>query len=246
MDKWLSSNRIKLNANKSHFVIFSYRKDLKIDNINFGTHSLKQVQTTKFLGIHIDERLNFKVHVNHILDKVSKSIGLLFKLNHFLPKNILLTLYNTLLLPYFNYGIIFWHNSPNETVNRVVIAQKKAVRAICHLGFNAHTSEHFKDLNILKINDLYKINLCATRLKQLKNPTIYSISEQFLRNSDVHSYPTRYRDNYTVPLYSRSSSQSCFLYQASTEFNNLPSDLKKSSSIKSFRRKYKRYIIEKY
>ena len=215
VDKWLSSNRIKLNANKSNFIIFSYRKNLRIDNIYFGDNLLNQVSTTKFLGIYVDEHLNFKYHIDQMLQKVSRSIGLLFKLKYFLPKNVLLTLYNSLILPYFNYGIVLWHNSPHISLNRVIVAQKRAVRAICQLGYNDHTNNYFKDLNILKIDDLYKLNLCAIRFSQIKNPANFSISDQFIRNSDIHSYPTRNRDLHSKSLYRRTSSESCFIYQAS-------------------------------
>ena len=225
---------------------FHIEKNMKIDSLCLGTNFLKQVEKTKFLGINIDEHLNFRYHVEHILKKVSKSIGLLFKLNHFLPKNVLLTLYNTLILPYYNYGIIFWYNSPLENLNRITVTQKKAVRAICQLGFNEHTNGYFKDLNILKIEDLYKMNLCATRLKQIKNPDNNSISHKFVLNSELHPYFTRNRHNYSIPLYSRTSSQSCFLFQASTEFNDLPAHLKECSSAHVFRTKFKRFIIDKY
>ena len=207
---------------------------------------MKQVSSTKFLGIHIDEHLTFKYHTEHILTKISRSIGLLFKLNHFLPQNILLTLYNTLILPYFNYGIILWHNTSNIVLNRIITAQKKAIRAICKLDFNAHTNTSFKNLEILKIHDLYKLNLCATKLKQIKNPAIYAISDRFIRNSDFHNYPTRNRNNFSIPLYSRTYSQSCYLYQASHEYNNLPVQLKDCSSVHLFRKKFKKFAIDQY
>ena len=246
VNQWLFANRIKVNANKSNFIIFSYRKNLKIDSINFGSNSLKQVTTTKFLGIHIDEHLSYKHHIEHIMSKISRSIGLLFKLNYFLPKNILVNLYNSLILPYFNYGIILWHNSANIVRNRIVTAQKKAIRAICKLNFNDHTNDSFKDLDILKIHDLYKLNLCATKFKQMNSPELYPISDRFLQNSNFHTYHTRNRANFSVPLYSKSHSQSCYLYQASIEFNNLPVHLKQCCSVHLFRKKFKKFLIDRY
>ena len=55
VNQWLSLNRIKVNSTKSNFMIFSYRKNMKIDHVNFGTNRLFQVHSTKFLGIYIDE-----------------------------------------------------------------------------------------------------------------------------------------------------------------------------------------------
>ena len=227
-------------------MIFSYRKTLVIDSINFGGYSLMQVHTTKFLGIQIDEHLTFVNHTDHILTKISRTIGLLFKLNKLLPQNVLLCIYNTLLLPYFNYGIIIWHGSPNFARNRIEIAQKKAIRAICQLEFNGHTNNSFKELGILKIDDIYRVNLCTTMFKMIRNPSYYNISEQFSRNSEFHNYPTRNCTDYSVPLYTRTRSQACFVYQATVEFNNLPLNLKTNSSVNTFRKNLKKFLIEKY
>ena len=221
-------------------MIFSYRKNLKIDFINFSGNRLHQVHTTKFLGIQIVG------HTNSILTKISRTIGLLFKLNRILPQNVLLNIYNTLILPYFNYGIILWHGSPNFAIDRIFLAQKKAFRAICQLEFNGRTGNFFKELCVLKIHDLYRVNLCVTMFKIIKNPTYYPISVNFSRNFDFHNYPTRNRTNYSIPLYSRTSSQNCFVYQASVEFNSLPRELKLILSVNTFRKKLKRFFIDQY
>ena len=244
--QWLSHNRIKLNSDKSNYIIFSYRKKIVIDSLEFGDSLLRQVHSTKFLGLFIDEHLSFRYHVDHVVNKISKSIGLLFKLNYYLPRNILLTLYNTLVLPYLNYGIIIWHQACNSVLNRVIVYQKKAIRAICQLEYNAHTSVHFKSLNILKLHDIYRVSLCSSRFKQLKNPSLYGLSSRFVRNDDLHSYPTRNRTSYSIPLYHRSASQSCYLYQASVEFNNLPSSLRECSSLFTFRKNLKKSFIDLY
>ena len=246
VNNWLLLNRIKVNTQKSHFLIFSYRKELKLDPVRFGENFLSQCTSTKFLGIYIDDRLTFKLQVDHILKKVNRSIGVLFKLNYFLPQNILLSLYNTLILPYFNYGITSWHNSPQYAINRLVTCQKKAVRAICSLDYNAHTNDYFKELKIIKLNDIYKVNLGAIMFTHIMDPTNYPISNRFIRNSHFHNYNTRNRDNFVIPLYSRSISQSCFLYQASALWNEVPPSVKACHTVGAFRKKYKKYILELY
>ena len=244
--EWLLSNRIKVNSDKSNFIIFSYRKNLKLPPIKFGNHVLNQVESTKFLGIYIDEHLTFKLHIEHILKKLSKSVGILFKLNSFLPFHILLTLYNTLLLPYFNYGIISYHNAPHYALDRLKICQKRAIRAICRLEYNAHTNDYFKEHKILKLDDIYRVNICSKVFSHLQHPSAYSVSDRLIRNSSLHNYGTRARDDFTVPYYSKTSSQSCFLYQASTEWNKIPHAIKDSRSALGFRTKLKNIILDLY
>ena len=246
VNNWLLLNRIKINAQKSHFLIFSYRKELTLGQLKFGESFLTQFRSTKFLGKIIDDHLTFKIHVDHILSKVNKSVGVLFKLNRFLPMNILLPLYNTLILPYFNYGITAWYNAPHYALNRLVTCQKKAVRAICSLEYNAHTINHFRENKILKLDDIYKVNLCAALFSHLAEPHTYPMASRFIRNSHVHNYNTRNRDDFNIPRYYRTTSQSCFLYQASVKWNDVPVNIKNSHTAGSFRRKYKNFILRSY
>ena len=67
-----------------------------------------------------------------------------------------------------------------------------------------------------------------------------------MRNSDFHNYNTRSRDNFIIPFYARVGSQSCFLYQASTEWNLVPQHVKDSQSIHGFKKRLKKHILDQY
>ena len=69
--------------------------------------SLNRVSSTKFLGVIIDENLTWKNHI----DAISRNIGMLTKLKHFVPENILYSLYCTFILPYVNYGVLILSNT---------------------------------------------------------------------------------------------------------------------------------------
>ena len=90
---------------KSNCVLFSYGKDVNFPDISIGNNTVNETSVTKFLGIHLDKKLNFVNHINEMSMKVAKSIGLLYKLNRFLPETILKTLYTSLIHPYLSYGI---------------------------------------------------------------------------------------------------------------------------------------------
>ena len=46
---------------------------------------LEQVDNTKFLGVYIDHHLTWKTHINFMVAKISKSVGLLYKAKYYLP-----------------------------------------------------------------------------------------------------------------------------------------------------------------
>ena len=66
---------------------------------------------------------------------MSRNIGIINKLKHFVPKRILLSLYYTLVMPYLNYGILAWGNSCKTYLNKLLKLQKRAVRHICKTSF---------------------------------------------------------------------------------------------------------------
>ena len=71
---------------------------MKLLSLNFWAHILTK-------------KSNFVHHITAMSMKVAKSIGLLYKLNRFLPDNILKSLYTSLIHPYLSYGTEAWHGT---------------------------------------------------------------------------------------------------------------------------------------
>ena len=129
---WLINNKIKVNHNKSKFILFSYRKNLILPNINLGNNIISETDSTKFLGIIIDKKLNFKAHVNQICKKHLKSIGLLYILHKFLPLEplkILTTRWSRRIsLMVLNLGMVL-HSAP---LTESLFCKKKQLELFIH------------------------------------------------------------------------------------------------------------------
>ena len=113
IDEWLKVNKLSLNVNKSKYMLFNagnkilYPFEIKIDYI-----SIERVYVFNFIGLIMDEHLNCKSHVEQFSNKCSKTIGVLNKLKYVLTLTVKLILYNSLILPHLNYGII------NQSINQ--------------------------------------------------------------------------------------------------------------------------------
>ena len=153
---WLQANKLSLNITKKTRVIIFKTRRKKIDNIivKINDTEIKQVESTKFLGIHINSNLTWKTHIKHITTKTAKTIGILFKARHFLPSQTKRTLYNSLIYPYLNYGNIIWANTYPSRLESIRKLQKKIVRAISFSDPRDHTSPIFENLSISPIDDL--------------------------------------------------------------------------------------------
>ena len=95
----------------------------------------------------IDESLTWTDHTNMVANKISRATGVLYRLKSVFPKEILLTLYNTLIGSYINYGLLVW----GVKSNRIEVLQKKRHKT-CHKQhiFCSHYTPLFKSKELLK------------------------------------------------------------------------------------------------
>ena len=104
--QWIRANKLSLNLQKTKYMIFSNTIETLPSQIIFDGTPLECVSEIKFLGITVDNKLSWKSHVLNICKTVSRNIGIINKLKLFLTVTSLLMLYSSLILPYFNYGIL--------------------------------------------------------------------------------------------------------------------------------------------
>ena len=87
--KWLDANRLALNIDKTNFVVF-HPSRIKIPEpviIRFGREKIKPESCVKFLGILLDENLIWKFHINELSKKLSRTVGIFYKIRHFCPSD---------------------------------------------------------------------------------------------------------------------------------------------------------------
>ena len=152
---WFCINKLSINPDKTKYMIFK-TKQSNLSNLNLPTlilngEILERVNEFLYLGTFLDENLTWDSHINYISNKISKSIGILRRLKFAVPRNILRTIYFALIHPHLNYGTLTW----GFNLNRIEKLQKQAVRIITHSYYLEHTSNLFKRLRILKIEDIF-------------------------------------------------------------------------------------------
>ena len=159
VNKWLVSNKLSLNVNKTKYMLFYKHPKIVNDlNVQINNNSISRVNTFNFLGLYIHSNITWKTHIDHISKKISRVIGILNKMKYIFPTHILLSLYNSLILPHINYCLLSW----GKNSDAILLLQKRAMRSIFCTSYRAHTEPLFIISNSLKITEIYKSKILFT------------------------------------------------------------------------------------
>ena len=130
---WLNANKLTLNPKKSNFVIFcppQKRLDYLIPDNNTNTlTSLDCKEYVKYLGVLIDNHLIWKLHNDYIVGKIGKTVGVIANIRRFVPVEILLKNYCSLIFQYIRYGIAAWGQAAETHTNKILRLQRRVLRA---------------------------------------------------------------------------------------------------------------------
>jgi len=189
ISEWLKANKLSLNVSKSKCMVFHKKnKKFRVPQIEIDSMKIEKVETFNFLGLTIDKQLDWKAHTDKIYSKISRAIGILNRLKHFLPLHVKHTMYNSLIFSHINYCILAW----GEKSSRIEKQQKKAIRILTCSKYNAHTEPLFKNLNILRTNDIFNLAKLKFYHKFVnKQLPLYLQNLPLQPNTTIHNHNTR-------------------------------------------------------
>ena len=207
---------------------------------------IERVTNFDFLGLTLNEHLNWKPHIDKIANKISRTIGILNRQKHFLPLHSKLHIYSSLILSYINFGILSW----GYQCERITKLQKKAVRIISLSKYNAHTEPIFKELKLLKVSDILKLQELKFfyRYQHKQLPT-YHLELPFQANSFTHAYNTRQHHDIHQPLAKHEYAKKCLRFDLPRLINITPAiilDKVWTHSLQGFSWYIKQYTIQNY
>ena len=244
---WLSANKISLNVSKTKFMIFHFpqrKLNFQID-LQIANTPIEKVSAFDFLGLTVNENLNWNNHICKISTKLSKIIGILKRLHSVLPRPQLLLIYNTLFLPHINYCILAWGFSSD----RILLPQKRAIRLISSANFLAHTEPLFKELNTLKVSDIMRVRALKFYFRYVHKELPKYFTNFFATEPLVHPYTTRYRDAPRPLIPVRNTTKNSIRFYIPVLLNDTPSCIKDkfyTHSYDGFSKYIKTFFLRQY
>ena len=235
---WLSANRLSLNVGKSKLLFFTNndRIILKDITIRINEQILVEVTNAKYLGVYIDNKLHWDVHINDMRLRMSKGISILAKIRHYVPNSVLRSLYFTFINSHTNYNLLNWGTAPSANLEKISSKTRKAIRIISFKSHDDQVLPLFKKLSILPLEETLQLKQ-ANFMWKLKNNLIpSSLSSNFRFNK---------RNQISVSYNRLHQSARHITYAGPKLWNEIPLMIQDKPSPKSFSNAMKTFLLDK-
>lgn len=227
--EWCRQNQLTLNAGKSQLVIYANKHREKLYNnfkLSINKTNIKQVASYKYLGSLLDSRLNGALQYNRLVGSLAVKLRTFRKIRPLLSTNTALKIYNTMIIPIFDYNDLIYEFLTEKLKKKLQSTQNRALRIVYH-------TEHFSTKQLYEISKSDKLQ--ERRDTHLLN-LMYGRSKQ-MAYRDLRDIPTRTHQG--CPLYIPKPKVNAYmkspLYRGGTLWNNLPAKIQTAPTYNSFK-----------
>lgn len=173
--RWLNNNLLTLNVDKTKFITLATRPSAQpaLDSIKIRAHtctsesvcdcfSLTRISSIKYLGVFLDESLNWYNHIQSVTGRVRKLIFIFKKLRNSADLNILNTVYTALCASILTYCIPVWGGAFKTSFINLERAQRVVLKIMHKKPFRYPTSQLYAEAGVLTVRQMYilRTTLC--------------------------------------------------------------------------------------
>jgi len=206
LDNWLKANKLHLNTDKTCYSVFSPNKiPVPTVAITINDTKIKCVKECKYLGVIIDDELKWTSHIEFVLQKLRRLLGILYKMRHKLPDWCLQNIYFAFVHPYILYGLDVDGNTFPSYLDKLTLLNNKLLRILQKKGRTCCNESLY-----LQYNTLPPVQLFNYEVLNLVHKTVFSpyllpsiFHDYFTRTSSIHRYETRHNKIYLTHVNTR-------------------------------------------
>ena len=156
---YFESNKLLVSKHKCCYMIVKPKPRIEIGETELfmGNDKMQKVDSLKFLGIQIDENLNFDKHIEKVKSKIRSGLGALIRVKHTLNYKSKYLIYMGLIKSHLDYCFVVWGDKISiGQMKELSILQKKAVRLLFSARYNSHTAPLFSLSGITPVEEMFK------------------------------------------------------------------------------------------
>ncbi len=240
---WFDFNKLTLNLKKTKFLQFSSSRkkpDFKDVKISLDQESVERVEVFKYLGVWLDEKLNFSEHIHQISKKVNKRLGLLMRIRKNITKDTALMLYKSLVVPHLEYCDVIWDTCAGILKDKIQKLQNRACKIILKTKKQAHTNDIHSKLRLWKLSERRRFHTACLAYKCKHNPQPTYLSNLYQQVNQIHQHNTRQASNRDlfVVRNNTEAGKAMFRNRSIPLWNSLPAKVKNCQTYTSFKQRY--------
>ena len=245
---WLLANGLSVHyVDKTQYMLFhgTTIRNIDVENfsLNMGGNQIERTVSYKYLGVTVDNKLNWKTHIKKLCSKLSSVCGVLSKVRHYLDRKSLMLIYNSLFESRLRYALLGWGTASEHYLSRIKVLQNKAVRFITFSSFRTAMAPLYSKLKILPLSKLlfHQQSIFMHSLHYKSLPFALSV----YCHQPQHSYGTRYTTskNYTLPPVSTNRGKKSIKFSGPKAWAEVSKELKEIAFRKPFAKKLKAHIL---
>ena len=247
LSEWFYNNSLTINVDKSMYVLFRRKqKELgQLGNLKMSGIEISRVKSVKFLGIVIDEHLEWNHQVKHVMTKMIAGNYSLSMVKNMVSVKSKLLIYYANVQSHINYALSVWGPMAKAAeINKLIVQQNKSIRLILKVGRRSNLGPLYKKVNLLRIKDQIELDLLKISFRYSNDNLPIRITNLF--DLGNHLYETRNRNNLRAPHHTTFQYGLSFLGQAPSLWLNLPEQLKSKNSVRSFIKGFIKMKVTEY
>lgn len=201
LSQWLRFNKLKLNTSKTKYILINGRGESPLNEVVLENETIERVCSFKYLGVLIDENLNFKEYSKFIEKKMAKKVNLLARLSSKLTYSSKISIYKSTIAPHIDYCSSILFLGKQQEISCLQKIQNRALRVILKCNKRTKIVEMLTKLQWLSINQriLYNVMILIYKIKKGILPSY--LQNQLVTNSDINPHRTRHRDDFRAKMY---------------------------------------------
>ena len=242
--KWCAINALTINTSKTKTMLFGSR--IKIKNsykpeLYSNKELLQVVPTYKYLGVNLDQTLNFKYHLECLVSNITFKLYMFSKIRRFFNEKCAITVYKSMLMPFFDYCDIVYMFSGQNELNKLNRHHLRGMRISLYGGYMLNENELHVKCNLSTLNVRRQVHLRNFMYKVKKE-------KSNLVNNDATNINTRLHDGPVFKVTHPNSDpiKRSVMYAGALEWNNLDSDIRNIEDIDKFRRNQKAWMLNTF
>lgn len=243
---WCLGNKLCLNVNKTKVMSFQCKNNV---TVSINDTYVENVSQFKLLGIILDGRLRHVCHVRSLISKLKKLKCSTYKISCLMSRVAAKNFYLSMVQSLLQYGILIYgcavHTAYFDILSRL---QNKIVVNLFKYHFPNGTSnnEMYRELKILKLCDLFKLNATCTMYRVLNENYLPYLYDEIRNLCFNHNYMTRNRHNFRNVIPCNKMIELNFIYQAIAHWNSVPLEIRNEPTLNGFKKKLLSHLFQYY